>query len=122
MSRASEVYAELFKSAMASPQLHEVVKTAAGVLNALSALKNPYLLGGLAATGLAAGVPAYYLGRNRGRAAAADENETNRALAFGGGLATGLAAPKVFGVLGKATGLGLSGGMPTGEYGEFATI
>jgi hypothetical protein len=76
----------------------------------------PWVAGGLGTA--AAGTGAYALGRNANN----ESNKTNRALAFGGGVATGLAAPRILqGVNRAVANQGLMPGYGGGGY-DFRSI
>lgn len=94
MSDARTIYAELFKLASASQEVG-LVKEAIPL----------WLKGGLLG---GAGLGAYALGRGSGAASARKEMDANQispALAFGGGLATGLAGPTLLRQAGRVLGL-----------------
>jgi len=95
MSDARAIYAELFKLASASREVG-LVKEAIPT----------WLKGGLLGAGGLGG--AYYVGRGMGAADARKKSESEQfspALAFGGGLAAGLAGPHLLRQLGGSFGL-----------------
>jgi len=112
MTNAAQTYAELFKLASASAEV-QAVKKLAGVSNVLS---KAHALGLLGLGGLAAGVPAYMIGKSRGEGTANDHLARTRNLSFGAGVASGLVAPPLLKTIGRATGLGLTPGDGGEEY------
>jgi hypothetical protein len=120
MNEASATYLELFKLASQLPEVRESVKCAQSGIGEL--LRNPRVLGALGLAGVGVGVPAYLAGRSSGRSGAEEAGKQTRNLAFAGGLASGLAAPKVLKALGlNIPGLGLTGDVAD-SGGEFQEI
>jgi len=88
MSDARNIYVELFKLASASREVR-LVKEAFAPSSLTKVLGGAGLLTG-------AGLLGHAIGKSRGRAEA-KKKQISPALLFGGGLATGLIGPKLFG-------------------------